>query len=537
MRIYTFLLIMTSALASATAQELYHINTIAEIKIHFQEANWDTILDSLKRNQPDERLTGDATINGKKYTGVGVRYKGNSSFNSTSREGEAKLPFNIKIDYTNKEQLLPGGYGTLKLANAFRDPSMVREVLSYEIARKYMPASRANFTKVYVNERYLGLYQSIESVDNRFLTEHFGNSDGVLVKCDPEWSVEQAPDCPDSDQSSLMYIGKDSLCYMRFYELKDQYGWQNLIRLMRTLNQQPERIEALLNVNQTLWMLAFNNVLVNLDSYTGMLSHNYYLYEDTAGVYHPIIWDLNMSFGGFRRLSAGGQLSLEDMQTLSPFVHYKDNNLRRPLITKLLANDLYRKIYLAHIRTLLDENFTNGDYLKRAKALQALIDKEVQQDPHKLYSYEAFHQNLSATADANGQPIVGIAELMEKRAEYLLSHPVFQKGAPVVSAVQHKVDGTQLLVTADVTDTQQCWLFYRNNVGGHFAPVKMYDNGSNGDAVAADGRWSVQLPYQKDAHYYIVAEGERVARLSPNRAAQEFYRVNNSTAAAGRKAK
>jgi hypothetical protein len=34
------------------------------------------------------------------------------------------------------------GYGTLKLANVYNDPSFVREVLSYEIARKYMPASQ-----------------------------------------------------------------------------------------------------------------------------------------------------------------------------------------------------------------------------------------------------------------------------------------------------------------------------------------------------------------------------------------------------------
>ncbi len=531
MRISTLcFLLLVSILQNSLAQHIYDIHSITEVKIYFQEKKWDAVLDSLKEAGNDDRLIGDVVVNGKKYAQAGIRYKGNSSYKSPRKDGYAKLPFNIKINETNKKQLLPGGYGTLKLSNAFRDPSFVRELLSYEIAGKYMPAPKANFAKVYVNDQYLGVYHNAESVDDRFLQEFYAHNSGELIKCDPDWDIPQAPGCTDSDKSSLMYIGEDSTCYMRFYELKDRYGWRGLINLTRVLNQEPAKIESLLDIDQTLWMLAFNNVLVNLDSYTGMLCHNYYLYRDSFGVYHPIVWDMNLSFGGFRRLTSAGQLSNEEMQTLSPFVHYKDNNAKRPLIVKLLSNDLYRKIYMAHLKTILDENFANSNYLKRAKAMQSFIDKHVEEDQQKLYSYEAFHKNLDSTTAANAEDIIGISELMGKRTEYLLSHPLFQQQAPVISNVLHKTTDNAIVVSAKFEAAQKAWLYYRYGSHSNFVRTAMYDDGANGDKTANDGIWAVQIARNKGAQYYLVAEGERIAKLSPERASREFYSIDTSAA-------
>ena len=136
------------------------------------------------------------------------------------------------------------------------------------------------------------------------------------------------------------------------------------MELTQALENQDQALDKSLNIDETLWMLAFNNVLVNLDSYTGRLCHNYYLYEDSAGLFHPIIWDLNMSFGGFRFLDEGRQLTNEELQTISPFAHYKEKNEKRPLITNLLNEPLYRKIYTAHVKTILEDHFSNDAYKK-----------------------------------------------------------------------------------------------------------------------------------------------------------------------------
>ncbi|MEA3445411.1 MAG: CotH kinase family protein, partial [Bacteroidota bacterium] len=161
--IITIIFLMLNS--SAKSQELYDINSITTIEITFSESNWDQILDNLKAAGNEERLIGSAIINGIQFDSVGVRYKGNSSYQAN----QVKNPLNIKLDHVISNQDYDG-YGTLKLSNCFKDPTFVREVLSYEIARNYMPASKANFAKVYVNGQYIGLYTSVQSVDKKCLS-------------------------------------------------------------------------------------------------------------------------------------------------------------------------------------------------------------------------------------------------------------------------------------------------------------------------------------------------------------------------------
>ncbi|MEM9822252.1 MAG: CotH kinase family protein, partial [Bacteroidota bacterium] len=365
-------------------QDLYDVHRVIEIKLRFAEPDWEQHLDSLKQVGNDDRMLATLQLNGEQFDSVGVRYKGNSSYYNVRNAQSSKLPFNIKINHLIKDQELKGGYKTLKLSNVFRDPSFLREVISYEIARDYMAAPKANYAHVYINDRYMGLYNCTESVDKAFLEKHFGHGKGTLVKCDPTWHAKQPKSCPKGDKASLMYLGDDPECYQSLYELKSKNGWEDLIDLTKVLNKDVENIEKILNIDQVLWMHAFNNVMVNLDSYTGRLCHNYYLFKDSFGLFHPVLWDMNLSLGGFRFDGTGTSLSTEKMQKLSPFVHYKSPN--RPLISQVLQNSLYRKVYIAHMRTILGEYFANEKYLSRMQQIQQSIDFHVNRDTNKLYT-------------------------------------------------------------------------------------------------------------------------------------------------------
>ena len=160
-----------------SAQDLYDINTITVVEITFAESNWDQLLDNLYAAGDEERLVGSAVVNGIAFDSVGVRYKGNSSYSSQND----KNPLNIKLDHIINNQTY-GEYGTLKLANGYKDPSFVRETLSYEIARNYMPASLANYCQVYINSQYMGLYTSVQSVDKYFKNTHFETSNDIRFK-------------------------------------------------------------------------------------------------------------------------------------------------------------------------------------------------------------------------------------------------------------------------------------------------------------------------------------------------------------------
>ena len=82
--------------------DFYATDQIQRIEIEFSQANWRALLDSLKSNNSEARLLAGVAINGQRYDSTGIRFKGNSSYNSVLRDGSMKLPFNIKLDHFNR---------------------------------------------------------------------------------------------------------------------------------------------------------------------------------------------------------------------------------------------------------------------------------------------------------------------------------------------------------------------------------------------------------------------------------------------------
>jgi len=503
--------------------DFYHVDTIHEIKLYFYEADWDHVLDSLYVDGMKERTLCSIQIDGVLYDNVGIRYKGFSSV-SINR---TKNPFNIKLDYIINGQNHQG-IDKLKLGNVIQDPSFVREVLTYEIARKYMPASKANFANVYINDTLWGLYTSIEAVNKDFVSKHFGSRNNAFFKCDPE-NLDLYGENANLGNSP----GTDSSDYYTLYDMESDNGWTQLYNLIDTLNNHPEDIQQILNVDRTLWMHALNYTLVNFDSYIGY-SQNYYLYQDDNGRFNPVIWDLNMSFASFRLADASefyDGFTIQEAFTLDPLTHYNSFSVyERPLLRNLLENDRNRRMYIAHIRTIVEENITNQEYENRAIDIRANIDTSVQNDTNKFYSYQDFIDNLDNTvSDLIDYP--GITELMENREQYLSTYPGFQ-GAPDIDSIQHLPEPVflydDLYITAKIENASSVYLFYRFSSNGVFQEVEMLDNGLLNDGASGDGTYGGMILVNGNTiQYYIYAENDSAGRFSPERAAYEFYTIQS----------
>ena len=213
----------------ARAQSLFAPDQVPTISLTFQENNWDEVLDSLKAIGK-ERIIATLEIDGEIFDSVGVRYKGNSTFHPDF----PKNPFNIKLDHIRSKQSYQG-VSTLKLANGLADPSFVREVLAYEIARKYMPAPQAAYLRVNINGEYHGLYVNTETIDKSFVKRWFGSKEYAFFKCEPDFEVEPLDSCDVGNYASLEYLGGDSACYFINYELRSDAGWNKLILLTKKL--------------------------------------------------------------------------------------------------------------------------------------------------------------------------------------------------------------------------------------------------------------------------------------------------------------
>jgi hypothetical protein len=407
--------------AMVCAQDIF-LEELLQIRIDFEDQNWFETLKKA-RQEGNSRLDAIVEINGVRYPGVHVRFKGNSSYNATVKAGFRKLPFNLKAAENHP---FAGGYETIKLANNFRDPSGVRERLAYRIAGSYVPVPQCTHAVVFVNGEYLGVYTATEGINSEMVSRYFCYRKRGIIQCEPDFNQPTLRGCPKGSYASLEYLGDDAACYQHLYEVNRKKDWGRLIRLTRVLRDSTFMIEDVLNVHLTLWMHAVNNVLVNLDSYLGFFCHNYYLFLDHDGIFHPLMWDFNLAFGGFRGLKPGVEV---DLVTLSPIVHERYNLENRPLITNLLRNDRYRRIYFAMIRTIVDDWFVNGRYLDEARALQEQIRPHVLEESGGYFDSTDFENSLQETVKTNGPSILGLAELMEKRTAYLATHPLLQSSA------------------------------------------------------------------------------------------------------------
>ena len=523
------LLVVSVIPLNLLSQNFYDNDFIREIKIYFNQPNWDHLLDSLYLDGQKQRLLASVKIDGTMYNDVGVRYKGFSSVSINN----IKNPFNIKLDYIDNNQNHEG-FEKIKLSNVIKDPSFLREVLSYEIARDYMPSPRANYANVYINDTLWGLYVNVEAINDKFTNKHFATVNSPLIKCNPlNLSLQTG-----GENSNLSNThGNDSSFYYDYYDLRSNYGWTDLYDLIDTLNNFVSTVDNILNVDRTLWMHAFNYALINFDSYIGY-AQNYYLYKGLSEQFHPILWDLNMSFGGFRLTDATQSyfngFDIAQAQNMDPLNFINNSFLSpRPLINQLLTDPRNQKMYLAHMRTIIEEHFSNQNYSTRAQDLQNLISNDVQNDVNKFYSFNDFLNNINNQVTIPSSICPGITQLMDGRATYL-SNYWSNFTQPNISNIQTQPNSSQffgndLTITAQIQDANYAMLAYRYGENMPFINIQMLDDGNHNDGSANDGLYGAVInDCSNSIDYYLYAESNNEGVFSPKRAAYEFYNIKTS---------
>jgi len=160
--------------ALAAQEDFYDETILRTLQLEFSQPDWWSQLEA--NAQTDENIIATLTVDGVTYDGIGVRFRGMTSYTRTG--SSPKKSFNIEIDYTIENQRLMG-YKTLNLINCFDDPTFMREPLYSNVIRQQLPSAKANFVRLEINAENWGIYGNVQQLNAEFIRDWFPSNDGT----------------------------------------------------------------------------------------------------------------------------------------------------------------------------------------------------------------------------------------------------------------------------------------------------------------------------------------------------------------------
>ncbi|HEY6508556.1 MAG TPA: CotH kinase family protein [Vicinamibacterales bacterium] len=163
----------TTSVSAQSADDFFNPDVLQDVRLLVNERDLEQLRASYQANT---YYPADFHWGGQRVRNVGIRSRGNGSRNPQ------KLGLRVDFNrYVTGQSFL--GKKSIVLDNLWQDPSMIREVAALALfARLGQPAPRESFARVFINDRYEGLYALVEAVDNSFLDRTFGDSSGVLFE-------------------------------------------------------------------------------------------------------------------------------------------------------------------------------------------------------------------------------------------------------------------------------------------------------------------------------------------------------------------
>lgn len=166
-----------------------------------------------------------------------------------------------------------------------------------------------------------------------------------------------------------------------------------LIESLKRLNN-VENIENVVNIDEVIRYFVVHNFVLNFDSYTGSMIHNYYLYEDD-GRLSMIPWDYNLAFGGFESRSDATNLVNYPIDT--PVSGGTIDS--RPMLAWIFNSEEYTELYHQYFNEFIEQYFDSGYFTNMIDTVSMMITPYVQSDPTKFCTYEDFKDGVSTLKD------------------------------------------------------------------------------------------------------------------------------------------
>ena len=435
-------------------KDIFDTSVLRTWFLEFESPDWEAELADF--NNTDVEIPAKLTVDGREFNDVGIHFRGASSFGMVGAGQKRSL--NVKLDWIHEGADI-NGYNTFNLLNSHVDPSFLRTMLYYHVAREYIPAPKSNYVRLVINGENWGVYINAQQFDKDLIKDWWDTKKGA------RWKVPGSP----RGRGGLEYLGDDINSYKEIYSIKSKdkdEDWKALVEMIRVLNETaPENLAEELNhhldIDGALKFLAIDNALVNNDGFWTRAS-DYNIYRDEKGIFHLLPHDANETFsspgggpggggrGGFRG-GPGGRGGFQggpggpggrggfgrgpeagpadggnESRQLDPLINVGDDS--KALASRLLAVPELRQKYLSYVKDIA-ENWLDWEKLQPvAQAYHDLIADEIRRDTRKLDSTEDFENSLTVDSQGGGfgpgpRVRLSLKNFAEQRREYLLSHP------------------------------------------------------------------------------------------------------------------
>ena len=401
--------------------------------------DWDGFIETC---QNEEYSSCNVVIDGESYKNVGIRAKGNTSLSSVAAMGSSRYSFKVEFDKYDSTKSYHG-LDKISLNNLIQDNTMMKDYLTYQMMNAFgVPSSLSSFVYITVNGEDWGLYLAVEGVEEAFLRRNYGNDYGEFYKPDsmsfgggrgngrdfdinefagtsdgkdggaferPSKKADFGNLNPPSDVPTdeidfgdfpspmpdgggfsfggasdvkLQYIDDDPDSYSNIFssaktDVSDA-DQARLISSLKTLSSY-ENLEDVLDMDAVLRYFVVHNFVVNGDSYTGNMIHNYYLYEED-GRLSMLPWDYNLAFGTFQAGPAVSAVNDPIDEVLS------DRPMQAWIFSDEAYTRQYHKLYAEFLNTVDAAQIINDAY--------ALIADYVEKDPTKFCTYAEFETGV-----------------------------------------------------------------------------------------------------------------------------------------------
>ncbi len=139
-------------------------------------------------------------------------------------------------------------------------------------------------------------------------------------------------------------------------------------------------LEDYMDIDNLLRYMAVHVFSVNEDSLSGMMAHNYYLYE-AGGKLNLIPWDYNLSLGGMGGGNDATGVVNDAIDNAFSGTSFFDT---------LMEEETCHSQYYAYLQQLVSEYINGGGFDAFYERVRSQIDALVQTDPTAFYSYDEY---------------------------------------------------------------------------------------------------------------------------------------------------